>query len=111
MFSVYCFFFLPSSGCYRTWKLFEMAELVVQESEQEESRDRVLVNISMPGHHLALHINPLNSVFYNVLRVCKTSLPLTSPRVLTASGGEKGVVVIDGNIPGLWANTPREHVK
>lgn len=78
-------FFLPSSDCYRRWKLIEMAELGVQESEQEESRDRVLVNISMPCHHLALHINPFNGVFYNALRVCKTSLPLTSPRVLAAS--------------------------
>lgn len=32
---------------------------------------------------------------------------MTSLCVLAASGGEKGVAVIDGNIPGLWANTPR----
>lgn len=79
----------------------------MQESVLGESRACVLVNISMPCHHLALHRNPLNSVFYNSLRVCKTSFPLTSLRVLAASGGEKGVVVIDGNIPGLWANTLR----
>lgn len=60
----------------------------------------------MPCCHLALHINLLNGVFYNALQVCKTSFPVTSPCVLTASGEEKGVAVIDGNIPGLWANTP-----
>ena len=60
----------------------------------------------MPCRHAALHMNPVNSVFYNVLQVCKTSFPVTSPRVLSASGEEKGVAVIDGNIPCLWANTP-----
>lgn len=37
----------------------------------------------------------------------KTNVPVTSLRVLTASRGEMGVAVIDGNIPGLWANTLR----
>lgn len=78
------------------WKLIEIAELGVQDGEG---------GVSMPCCHLALHRNPLDSVLYNALQVCKTSFPVTSPCVLTASGEEKGVALIVGNIPGLWANT------
>ena len=35
MFSVYCVFFLPSFEWYRTWKLIEIVELGVQQSQGE----------------------------------------------------------------------------
>ena len=58
------------------------------------------VNISMPCRHLALHAYPLNVVFYTV---AGQVLQCFSP--CPHSGGE-GASVIDGNIPGLWANNP-----
>lgn len=57
-------------------KLIEIAELGVQDSEGD---------VHMPCCHLALHRNPLDRVPYNALQVCKTSFPVTSPCVLTAS--------------------------
>lgn len=85
--------------CWRVWGKTEL----VCPSEMLTSQ----LNHALLLPRFKYCINNLNCVYYNVLQVYKTFFLVISPCCLIARGEEKRVVVIDGNILGLWANTLR----